>query len=390
MRKVPDSAMMLPGDIHLAYCTNIHPAETWAETLDALTLYALAVKERVCANEPFALGLRLSARAAYELAADNSLDEFRRWLDRHGAYIFTINGFPYGNFHGQRVKEQVYVPDWTTRERLDYTKQLFNLLATLVPPGIAGSVSTLPGSFKEFITEPAQIDMIFENLAECAEHISTLSDKSGRDLHLGLEPEPLGLFETTSETIRFLDRFFAGRNAEFRRRIGVNYDSCHLAVEYEQPEQSLAAFADANIRISKLHVSSALAVTPDLEARKRLLAFADDVYLHQVVTARAGEVQRRFRVLMDALTDPGDDAEEWRIHFHVPLYSTPGAPFHDTRDHLLGALASLRAHPGTCEHWEMETYTWSVLPQPMKSASVVEQLVREYAWTLEADAALRR
>ncbi|MCB1092773.1 MAG: hypothetical protein KDL87_14650, partial [Verrucomicrobiae bacterium] len=125
--------MQLRHGIHLGYCTNIHRGETWEETFRGLDEYTLRVRAAVCpADVPYGIGLRLSADAAAELAADSGkVDDFRRWLDRNGCYVFTINGFPYGKFHGTRVKEQVYAPDWTTTERLEYTNRLFDLLCQL-------------------------------------------------------------------------------------------------------------------------------------------------------------------------------------------------------------------------------------------------------------------
>ena len=114
----------------------------------------LAVRDRLVADGvcqgPFAIGLRLSARAAEELLEGERLETFASWLEDSQTYVFTINGFPYGDFHGTRVKEKVYQPDWTTAERLNYTKQLFEIVARLAPSDCGGSVSTLPGSFKEF------------------------------------------------------------------------------------------------------------------------------------------------------------------------------------------------------------------------------------------------
>src|SRR6185503_13509896 len=141
--------MRLNHGLHLAYCTNIHRGETWSETFDALIRYTLPVRERVCRDQPYAIGLRLSNEASLELAQPDALEAFRQWLHQHNCYVFTINGFPYGKFHGTRVKEQVYAPDWTTQERVDYTNLLFDLLSELAPAGIAGSVSTVPVSFKE-------------------------------------------------------------------------------------------------------------------------------------------------------------------------------------------------------------------------------------------------
>jgi hypothetical protein len=376
----------LKHDLHLAYCTNIHRGETWAETLAALQEYTLAVRDRVCPGKPNAIGLRLSDLASRELSQPPALLEFRRWLDRNNCYIFTINGFPYGRFHGQRVKEQVYRPDWTSDDRVNYTNRLFDLLGQLVPLGIEGSVSTVPGSFKEFITTDDQLRLIRANIFRCVGHIERVSRQTGRRLHLGLEPEPLGLLETTAETLGFFDRLRAehpkdSRLAEF---LGVNYDTCHLAVEFENPAGSLAQLRRHDVKISKLHLSSALKLRPTPEALAALAAFADDTYLHQVVSRAADGKLTRHKDLDVALAGPKSPAEEWRIHFHIPLHSPPAAWFDNTTDHLLGVLDVLQADPHLCSHLEMETYTWEVMPPELKSRSVVAQLASEYDWCLDA------
>lgn len=370
--------MKLPSGAHLAYCTNVHRGETWAETMDALDRHVLEVRRRVGQGKPYGLGLRLSAKAAAELSAGEELLKFRRWLDRNDAYIFTINGFPYGSFHGGPVKERVYLPDWAEPERLEYTVQLFELLAQLVPAGVEGSVSTVPASFKGFM-RPGREAKIFEQLADCARQIDRIAETSGRDLHLGLEPEPLCHLETTPETVSFFERWHAAQPdaAKLSRRVGVNYDCCHLAVEFESAPASLKQLADAKIRLSKLHLSSALRVTADAAGRAALASLAEPTYLHQVVTSSG----QRFADLDQAL-QRSSAVEEWRVHFHIPLHATPGGVFQDTRDHLRGALDWLKEHPRSCSHLEMETYTWAVLPGTWKDAKVEDQVVREYAWTL--------
>jgi hypothetical protein len=376
--------MRLSQGHHLAYCANIHRGETWPETFGALETYTLAVKERVCPSKPYAIGLRLSAQAARELAQGRALAEFQRWLERHDCYVFTINGFPFGRFHGQRVKEQVYVPDWTSPERLEYTNRLFDLLAQLTPPGMEGSVSTLPGSFKEFIQTDQQRQAIRDNLFRCVQHIDQRSRESGRTLHLGREPEPLGLFETTAETVEFFGRLRGEHpgDARLEQCLGVNYDTCHLAVEYENPSEALACLRRHQIKISKLHLSSALKARPTPEARAALAEFADDVYLHQVVARGADGGLVRYRDLEAAL-GAAAPAEEWRVHFHIPLHCPAAEWFEPTTDHLLGVLDVLQADPGLCTHLEMETYTWEVMPAAMKSRHVVDQLASEYGWCLE-------
>lgn len=381
--------MKLNHGLHLAYCTNIHRGETWEETFGSLKQHTLAVREQVSPGKPYAIGLRLSNRAARELSAPPVLLEFQQWLERNQCYVFTINGFPFGQFHGGRVKEQVYRPDWTSRERLAYTNLLFDLLAQLVPRGVEGSVSTLPGSFKEFITSPAQETLIRDNLWRCVEHISGVSERSGVKLHLGLEPEPLGWFETSAETIRFFEQMRAEHpnDARLREHLGVNYDTCHLAVEFEEPREAINALGRNGIKISKLHLSSALKTRPTPEARRALAQFADDIYLHQVIGRTANGQRLVYRDLDDALNSPvvfaDPESTEWRVHFHVPLHSPATECYDNTSDHVLGVFDLLRAEPSLCSHLEMETYTWEVLPPALKNRSVTDQLVSEYVWTLK-------
>ena len=377
-------SMKLKHGLHLAYCTNIHRGENWAQTFDSLKTDTLAVRDRVCPKQPYAIGLRLSDQASRELTDPTTLSNFRRWLDQNHCYIFTINGFPFGKFHGTRVKEQVYAPDWTSRERVNYTNRLFDLLAQLVPPGVEGSVSTVPGSFKEFVHDADQLRMIRANIFQCVEHVARVSRSSGRQLHLGLEPEPLCLLETTAETIHFFDRLRAEHRRDERidEFLGVNYDTCHLAVEFEEPSYALAEFQKHKVKISKLHLSSALKLRPTFEAQNELAKFADDTYLHQVVALDETGHLKRYKDLGVALENSEMQDSEWRVHFHIPLHSEPTEVFDNTTDHLLGVLDILAANPNLCSHLEMETYTWEVMPPELRSRSVVEQLAAEYDWCL--------
>jgi hypothetical protein len=380
--------MKLKHGLHLAYCTNIHRGESWAETFASLNEHTLAVRERVCPDKPYAIGLRLSNRAALELSEAGTLLQFQRWLEQKDCYVFTINGFPFGQFHGTRVKEQVYSPDWTSPERLAYTNRLFDLLAQLVPAGVEGSVSTLPGSFKEFISTPEQERAIRSNIWRCVEHVEKLSARAGKKLHLGVEPEPLGWFENSAETVRFFGQMGEEHPGDSRLKeyLGVNYDTCHFAIEFEEPRPAIAALQREGIKISKLHLSSALKARPTTTARQALAAFADDIYLHQVVVRTREGRRLIYRDLGPALESQAaienPETSEWRIHFHVPLHS-PAADWHqNTSDHVEGVLDLLKENPGLCSHLEMETYTWEVLPKALKNRTVVEQLVAEYDWTL--------
>lgn len=369
--------MKLKHGLHLAYCTNVHRGETWAETFAYLNDSTLAVKKAISPNAPYAIGLRLSDVASKELMQGDTLPQFKKWLEKNDCYVFTINGFPFGRFHGTRVKENVYRPDWSTPERLDYTNRLFSILAEILPEGMEGSVSTLPGSFKEFITDESQLKQIRDNIIRCAEFIQNLQRQTGKRFHLGLEPEPLGLFETTPETLEFFSRL----PKSILDVIGVNYDSCHLAVEFENPREAIGRLNAAGIKISKIHLSSALKVLPTPECRLALAKFIEPVYLHQVVENGVKRYKDLDLALAAAETHPPQN--EWRIHFHIPIHSPRYSFFDNTIDHVEGILDLLAANPGLCQHLEMETYTWEVLPPELKKASVVEQIEQEYRWALD-------
>ncbi len=380
--------MEIKHGMHLGYCTNIHRGETWAETWRGLEEYTLRVRQRVAPGRPYGIGLRLGEKAARELVEPCQMAEFQEWLEKHNCYVFTINGFPYGSFHGTRVKEQVFKPDWTNPERLDYTKLLFDILAKLLPKGMSGSVSTLPGSHKEFGIGEDELNVIFRHLKDCSEYIERLSETTGHDLHLGLEPEPLGLMETSGEVLKFF-ALYADQNpgdSIFFRRIGLNYDCCHLAVEFEEAKDALDRITEAGIRLSKVHLSSALTLQPTDENLKRLKQFDEPVYFHQCIIREGDTPLRRFRDIPEAMAaaelDPGMRGDEWRVHFHIPLHAHPAEGFGDTRNHLTDCLDWMSQHPTACQHLEMETYTWEVLPETLREGDVVEQLAAEYAWTV--------
>lgn len=372
-----------------SYCTNLHPGESWEETFAALRQHVPRVRRQLrrSATDPFPLGLRLSALAASELLADKArLRQLRRWMEDENLLAFTINGFPYGPFHGRRVKEQVFAPDWSTPERARYTRDLFDLLVELLPEGAEGSVSTLPASFSAFVAaEPDRHRAAIHNLRELARHLEEMSALHGLDLHLGLEPEPLGHFDDTPGTLRFFDALLDGPGEEEKqiilKRIGVCYDACHFAVAHEEAGAALDALHGAGIRLSKIHLSNALRLDPaDPAARAALAAFDETTYLHQVIGRRSDGSLVRHRDIPDALAAWPDGAVEWRAHFHIPLCAEPAAPLMSTIEHLEGLARWLHRHPLACRHFEMETYTFGVLPAGLRPPTVEDMLAEEFRW----------
>ncbi len=401
--------MKVNDALHLTYCSNIHPGETWAEVKQNLETYLPALKQRLSPDAPFGIGLRLSDLASREILAEDHLQRFQSWLAEEDLYVFTINGFPYGGFHHQIVKDQVYAPDWSKPERLDYTLRLVDILSACLPAGMDGGISTVPLSYKPWwIADAAARDAVFtastQQLAQLTAKLVLLKQKQDQQIHIDLEPEPDGLLENAGEVIAyFKDWLLPVGGAWLVKELGISqsqaeqhlldhiqicYDTCHFAVEYEQPQQVFEQFSAAGIRIGKGQLSAALRIDLPRDVEKRqwvaaqLEAFAESTYLHQVIERRADGHLRQHRDLTQALSGfVTSDAEEWRTHFHVPIFIDRYLAFQSTQSDITSFLATLKNNLG-CAHLEIETYTWDVLPPDMK-LDMLTSIQREYEWVLK-------
>lgn len=385
---------------HLTYCTNIHAGETWADILAGMRRHLPDVKQQVSPNAPLGIGLRLSAAAAETLSDPQVMIEFQQFLIDGDYYIFTLNGFPYGNFHGSRVKEGAYKPDWTQTSRLEYTNTLADHLAIWLPEGMEGSVSTVPGTFKPWAQGPdgAQVvAKIVDNLIRHVAHLVKLHARTGKLINLALEPEPFCLIETIEETVRFFeDQLYSTAAANqlsqltglarpatataLRDHLGCCYDVCHAAVEFEDPKASLNALRDAGIKISKLQLSSAVRI-PKVDANTAALLkpLDEPVYMHQVIQNRNGALLRHADVPIALETIEQAYGAEWRIHFHVPIFLKEMEHLATTQQFLKDVLAIHAKSPVT-QQLEVETYTWDVLPANQRTDGLSAAIARELKW----------
>lgn len=398
---------LAPGhDAHLAYCLNVHPGERWADQAVAIGKFAMDVKRRVAPDIPFGLGLRLGRAAARDLADPARRRDVSARLADRALYAFTVNAFPYGAFHGGPVKAGVYAPDWRAAGRLDYTVAVAEILADLLPGAGYGSISTVPGSYRQWIVTADDAAAVARNLARAALALERIGHRTGRLIALALEPEPDCFLETTDDCLRFWREHLlpqgaaalrpegmSGDRAEecIRRHIGVCLDACHLALQFESPEDSVRALAGAGIAVPKVQLSAALRGPLTSDTLARLRAFADPVYLHQTRIRRPDGRPERWPDLttdrLDAATP--DPRAEIRSHFHVPLHFAGAGDLGSTAADLTPGLLRAALQCG-CGHFEIETYTYDVLPPALRSASLAESIAREYAATLKIARRLHR
>jgi hypothetical protein len=384
---------------HLTYSTLVHPGDTWDEMWNSLTTFVPKVKARVSPKERFGISLRLSASSAQTLIANPAKRvELRRFLDDNDMYLYTVNAFPYGPFKGTEVKERVYEPDWRSEERTQYTMNVAEVLGEVAPEGTSPSIQSAPLGFKPRVTGPDVIASYTDHVLRVVARLVDIASRTGRTVGLSLEPEPFCFLETTEETVDyFTNHLYSGASAAklaklagipiseahvaLRRHLGIVFDICHQAVEYETISEALQKLVNAGIPIFKLQEAAAVHI-PEVNPKTiaALERYADTIYLTQTIEKRDGHFTKYLN-LEDAFAaykaNPGP--REWRTHIHVPVFLDDLGPFRTTRFAIEDALRFHKANP-TSLQLEIETYTWDVLPDSLKTGDIVEYVCREIEW----------
>ena len=394
--------MRLPGheNVHLTYCLNVHPGGTLAEAEKAVFHHAKAVFHRLAEKGgpagPFGLGAWLSAEAAGDLTNRQALDAFIQRLADEGAYVFTLNGFPYAKFHGTTVKRQVYRPDWSEPSRRYYTVRLARILGRLLPDGVMGTISTLPITYQAWADEP-KLRAAVENLAEVTAALADLERDTGREICLALEPEPDCFLERTDDVLRFfscmllplgsqvlaaiLDCSTADAKSFLLRHVGVCLDTIHAAVRFEDPTDAVRRITAEGIRVAKVHLGAALDLDVGADGPPAALApFKEDVYLHQVTCRTDVGEEVTYPDLPDAYTAERFTPGRWRVHYHVPLTWKGTDAVRSTAGLITPEFLRTAIECGV-EHFELETYTLGVFPG--KLPPIEDVMSDDLLWLLE-------
>lgn len=385
---------------HLSYCTNVHNDDCWDDLALSLKQNIYAIKSTVSPNAPMGLGLRLSALVAQQLNDPKVLQALLAILG-DDFYVYTLNGFPYGDFHGKAIKQQVYLPDWSDAERLRYSNLLADHLALLLPRHITGSISTVPCAYKmlnaDSTPNQAKLELMVEHLLRAVVHLNTIRAGKQKTIVLALEPEPFCMLETTADVVNFFENYLfsakavkrlaqlSGLNATdaeqaIRRHLGVCFDVCHAAVVFEDPELSIARLKSAQITIAKLQLSSAIKVKAlNKSVYSHLAKFAEPVYLHQTFVQKQDQLLA-YVDLDQALSSFADIlGAQLRTHYHVPIFLEQLEYFSTTQS-VLRKILDLHRLSAICQHLEVETYTWHVLPKAYRDKALSALISQEILW----------
>ena len=390
---------------HLTYCTNIHTGENWQDHFTEIKKYFPNIKQVLSPDKPMGIGLRLSNIASISLSEPGNLDIFKQWLLQNNAYVFTMNGFPYGGFHNVVVKDQVHAPDWTTMDRVEYTNRLFDILQELLPAEMDGGISTSPLSYKFWHKTDVALEMAVrnatENILKVIVHLIDIYKNTGKILHLDIEPEPDGILETGPEFINWFVHHLLPAGVKIiaekytisetdadrfiKQHLRLCYDVCHFAIGYEPHEQVIDEVQNLGILIGKIQISAALKavliedVSDRSNIKEKFEKFNEPTYLHQVVAKKSNGGLIRYPDLPQALADiENKEIVEWRAHFHVPIFEEDLGFLQSTQKDIVTVL-DLQKKLRLTTHLEVETYTWDVISDALK-LPMQQSIIRELEW----------
>ncbi|MCQ0112652.1 metabolite traffic protein EboE [Zhouia amylolytica] len=395
--------MLINDKYHLSYSTNIHPGEGWKGTFKNLAEYIPSIKSSISEDKPFGIGLSLTNLASQELNKNYNLIFFKEWLESNNLYVHTINGYLYGGEAYSAIKDAVHLPDWTTKERFKYTKRLIAQLALLLPENMNGSITTSPLSYKHWHTSEALLENSYKssakNLAKTILELYKVELKTGKYIHLDLEPEPDTLIENSNEVINFFRGYLAPiavnylvkklktseEIAEYMvyRYINICYDVCHFSLVYEEPELTFKRFKQTGIKVGKVQLSSALKVVFEEHRNdliiQNLFALKNSDFLHQVREKIGDQVVKYHDFHM--ILNKKQLINEIRAQFHVPVFIDKFGALNSTQDQLIKVIKCLKEQSIT-DHIEVETYTWEILPEDLRK-DLKGSIVRELCWVKE-------
>ena len=400
--------------LDISYCTNVHAGEGLEALLRHINHDIPKVKRLVAPQAPFGSGLRMGYETVKELSQDpRALIQLKQALDEQDIYVFSVNGFPYGDFAAPQVKAKVYEPDWSTKERVDYTLNLARVMTALPGPQLR-SISTVAGGFVPSLDGLKTKDQAFtQQFAHLAQGLFELEDETGVAVRIALEPEPWTRLERVDQVLPFFEDVVWSASPLTQKYIGLCYDTCHQALAFEDPKDSWDSLLRSNIPVYKVQVSNALRLPnpQDTQARQRLLSFAEKRYLHQVSALTTdGSILRALDLPeVSAASEAWLNAVEWRCHFHVPIWWRGDESFspvdqttqtkskrssiakqaeqvvgNSVDQQVLGLgttyqhweqiahclkdpCAQAHTQNGDRLHVEVETYSWHVLPESLKS-----------------------
>jgi len=367
----------------ITYCGNVHPVVGLSDLEQYLDESTPSVQNHFGAKFP--LGLWLPKTAMQDALSEKGLASLRGRLETLETMPVTFNAFPMEVFHGTRVKELVYTPDWSTRERLDYTKSVAQLGVKLGMKSF--SISSLSGGFKPN-DKAEKVTQYLEHWLQWVDWARSLEENESVRVSLALEPEPFNTMEDESDAIQLWAKLreaakVKGISEEYLQRyLGLCFDTCHFSVRYVSLTEAWERLKQHSIPVHKIQVSVAPRWQASMgeESRMKFFNWEEPVYLHQSFAKVAG--QRQSFLDLDLAKRYEGKVEEWRTHFHVPIHF--GHREDSTGFELIDFLNYLKMHETEIPVLEVETYSFNSMGEQWGEQTSLEQsIAKEMLWLQE-------
>lgn len=394
------------SSMQIGYCTNVHAGVSLEQVNQNLVTHASEVRRLIGGSSSLPVGLWLSDQASRELDPE-TLKSWRTWLADRQLLPFTINGFPFSDFHQAVVKQDVYLPTWAERSRLEFTVRLAKILDAILPAGEIGTISTLPLGWPSQQKNRSQTGLLdsglldslhrddhaaviesAKNLKQLAIELDQINQQTGRIIKVCIEPEPGCILDTAANVAWFFQEMLFDDVATqplVQRHLGVCHDVCHSAVMFEPQQEAIQTYHQAGIEIGKIQVSSAIEMANESDAALvELQAFAEPRYQHQTVVSSESKIDF-YEDLPLALSTRDENREldsKWRIHFHVPIFLASLGHLGTTQNEIVRCMEAVNRLPieNRPTHFEIETYAWNVLPAKYAQPSLATGIAKEIEW----------
>jgi len=374
---------------NFSYCMNVHPASNYNDLISNLEKFAIPIANKLSSIGSMGVELHLNHIVAEEVLI--KVNEFKKWLEKTGLQVFSINNYPLIDFHQKIVKDKVYLPSWAHEERVQSTITCAKILAVILKKGQSASISTLAGAYR-FHPEFTKVNLICENYLKAFRAIHELNQKNSIDITLALEPEPDTTLDTIDSVLNFFEEDLSvcakQQNismAEVKNVIGLNLDACHASVLFEKPEDLLMILHDKGINTFKYHITNAPVLQPPY-TQDKIASFRklnEPKYLHQTFAKKNGKIYK-FKDLFEFPFDRCDEYDEVRTHYHVPLQLKDFSNLKTTNAEVVELLKASAKLPGN-HNFVSETYTW---PQHLesieaKSFNLIDGIAQEVEWLMK-------
>jgi len=179
-----------------------------------LNQHVPGVKHLVRRHDSFGIGLQLSSQTISELSDPLASSQLRQFLSQNQCYLFTLDGFNKDLF------------DWKDEKLLAYHNSLATLLSKLLPPRITGSVSTVPGTPRQFVNTETDMQKIAQQWVSHAEHLIRLERETGKQIVLAIKSDTASFLQSAQQSADFLNQHvFSTRScASLATQLDVNIE----------------------------------------------------------------------------------------------------------------------------------------------------------------------